>query len=403
LLSSHDILYDENKNNCKHDEDHNKNVSKLASFTICSMNIEVNIMYTILSYLPIENILTIQTIDEKFFALGKDLLNNRKYLRSCARRGFYNRSVVWPWIVSQSIEGYNDSYIQKLFQWRQIETNEIEGKEFKDTYHALAKDIHRTFSNNRILNLSEQQQRQLQTLLGVYSLLDPEVGYVQGMNFIAGTIILAIDDELDAFGIFSQLMRRNLSTLTSEKISIANTEQFDYNGLSNCYSYCAGGRLSKTRQCGYGLRDMFTPSLPGCLVAMLEFEKLFQKYLPVLYQHMKCEGLTIQSFTSEWFITLYAYVLPLSITFRIYDLFLIDGWKILHRVGLAILSRAESTLLTFTLDEMMLYLKQFPDSGIFISREDEEDGDAFIEHAFSFKVTNSDLHKYAVDLLQKAT
>lgn len=399
LLSSQNESYIHN-NNYQNDNE----FSKLLPFTIFSMDISPNLLCIVLSYLPIESVLTIQKIDEKFCILANHILNDRKYLRSCARRGFYNRSIIWPYIAAQSIEGYNNLYIEKLNQWTQIETNESVRNEFKSkntSYNALMKDIHRTFSNNRFLNLTKQQQHQLQKLLGVYSLLDPEVGYVQGMNFIAGTIILVIGDELDAFSIFFQLMKRNIPELHHENASTININ----NNIkrSNDHRYCGGGRSSKTQQCGYGLRDMFTDRLPGCSIALLEFEHLFQIHLPILYNHMKCEDIIIQSFASEWFMTLYAYVLPLSVTFRVYDLFLVDGWKLLHRIGLAILSRAQNTLLTSAADEMILYLKQFPDSGIFISSDDEEEGDSFIEHAFSFKITNYELHNFAVDLLNKAT
>jgi len=404
LLSQENVASIQNNYNYHHDQKfHMSDVSKLLPFTMCSISVEADLVYMIFSFLPIENILTIQTIDEKFYCLTQCILNDRTYLRCCARRGFYNRSIVWPWIVGESMEEYQNLYIDKIAQWQQIETGELEIKEFKNTYRALQKDIHRTFSNGRALNLSEQQQQQLQKLLGIYSLLDPEVGYVQGMNFIAGTVIFAVDDELDAFSIFYQLMKRDDSKPNCEKPSVANINNINVNNNQFCNSYCAGGRLSKKQQYGYGLRDMFTHCLPGCLVALLEFEQLIQKHLPILYEHMKNEDVTISSFASEWFLTLYGYVLPLSLTLRVYDIFLVDGWKILHRVGLAILSRAQNTLLTLAIDDMTLYLKQFPDSGIFISPEDEEDGDAFIEHAFSFKITNYDLHKYANDLLQQAT
>jgi len=401
LLSQEDVPSVQNNNN--QDSQLNHDVSKLLPFTMCSVSIEASLVSDIFSYLPIECLLTVQTIDEKFFALAQCILNNRNYLRCCARRGFYNRSIVWPWIAGDSMEKYQNLYIEKIVEWQQIESGEIEMKESKTTFRALQKDIHRTFSNGRALLLSEQQQHQLQKLLGVYSLLDPEVGYVQGMNFIAGTVIFAVDDELDAFSIFYQLMKRDNSISNSEKSSIVNTINTNINNNPlETNSYRAGGRLSKKHRYGYGLRDMFTQSLPGCLVALLEFEQLVQKHLPTLYEHMKNEDMIIPSFASEWFLTLYGYVLPLSLVLRIYDIFLIDGWKILHRVGLAILSRAQNTLLLSTLEDMTMYLKQFPDSGIFLSQEEEEEGDNFIEHAFSFKITNDDLRKYATDLLQQS-
>ena len=70
-------------------------------------------------------------------------------------------------------------------------------------------------------------------------------------------------------------------------------------------------------------------------------------------------------------------------------------------MGLCILARAENELLTLSLDAMLMYLKAFPDTHLFVSLSDEMEGDSFIEEALSFKVTNSALHQCATDLLAK--
>lgn len=62
----------------------------------------------------------------------------------------------------------------------------------------IKKDVYRTFGHNLKPNSLEGLQRLedlLSQLLKLYSLVDPEVGYCQGMNYIAGSILLALDVE----------------------------------------------------------------------------------------------------------------------------------------------------------------------------------------------------------------
>ncbi|ETO03208.1 hypothetical protein RFI_34202, partial [Reticulomyxa filosa] len=162
------------------------------------------------------------------------------------------------------------------------------------------------------------------------------------MNFVAGTIVFAVGDELDSFGVFCELMKwspfkHNVST--GDICSYCNgdddnadadekesaKEKVDY--AATYYSHSSGGRVSKTGQKGYGLRYMFSKALPACVIALTQFEILLQQHIPTLFDHLRLHEIDISSFASEWFITLFSYVLPLAVTFRVFDLFLIDGFK----------------------------------------------------------------------------
>jgi len=285
-----------------------------------------------------------------------------------------------------------------------VESGEIlEEEKLVEIYKNLQKDIGRTFSNSRVMTLSEEQKEQLQTILGVYSLLDPDISYVQGMNFVVGAIVFAVGDEMDAFGVFCEMMKGKellkCDPLDQNNPHSSNLDLNHSNPQNLIHSHCSGGRVSKTQRKGYGLRSMYSKSLPGCVVALEQFEHLLQVHFPKLYHHLCAHDITLASFTSEWFMTLFSYVLPLTITLRVFDLFLVDGFKALHRVGLAILSCAQNHLMMLESDDILMYLKQFPDSGIFLNSLDEEDGDTFIQHAMSFKVTNFELHQFCTHLV----
>ncbi|KAG2256517.1 hypothetical protein Bca52824_075811 [Brassica carinata] len=55
---------------------------------------------------------------------------------------------------------------------------------------------------------SERNQARLWDVLAIYTWLNPDIGYVQGMNDICSPMIILIEDEADAFWCFERAMRR---------------------------------------------------------------------------------------------------------------------------------------------------------------------------------------------------
>lgn len=86
-----------------------------------------------------------------------------------------------------------------------------------------------------------------------------------------------------------------------------------------------------------------------------------------------------------WFLTLYVSFLPFNIVLRILDIFLYEGYKIIYRVGLAILKIKEEKILKMKqMDQIMLNLKC-------LDEKEFEDEDLFIETAHKFVFTYSEI------------
>ncbi|CDY14234.1 TBC1 domain family member 15 isoform X1 [Brassica rapa] len=65
---------------------------------------------------------------------------------------------------------------------------------------------------------SESNQARLWDVLAIYTWLNPDIGYVQGMNDICSPMIILLEDEADAFWCFERAMRRlreNFRTTTT--------------------------------------------------------------------------------------------------------------------------------------------------------------------------------------------
>ncbi|EAL68982.1 RabGAP/TBC domain-containing protein [Dictyostelium discoideum AX4] len=188
------------------------------------------------------------------------------------------------------------------------------GKHSEEYEYKISKDISRTFPNNPYFN-NEQGQNSLFRILKAYSIMDPEIGYTQGMSFIAA-VLLSEMDETESFWTFTSIMKNyKLSTL-----------------------FCHD--LSLLRQYLYVI------------------DRLIETLLPKLFSHFKEIGVTPVLFASEWISTLFTYNFDLPISKRLLDVFFIEGRFYLHRMSLAILKIYEKQLIEFEFEDAVEFLKK---------------------------------------------
>ena len=65
-------------------------------------------------------------------------------------------------------------------------------------------------------------------------------------------------------------------------------------------------------------------------------------------------GVIAELFATGWFMAAFANYLPTETTLRVWDAFLLEGTKVLHRIGLALLRIAEPRLLACTDQQELL-------------------------------------------------
>ena len=67
--------------------------------------------------------------------------------------------------------------------------------------------------------------------------------------------------------------------------------------------------------------------------------------------------MTTDYFTSKWIMTVFACFLPYDQLPAIFDMFLMDGWRAVFRIGIALLREMESSLLTMDMVDMCSYFR----------------------------------------------
>ncbi|KAJ8365679.1 hypothetical protein SKAU_G00145100 [Synaphobranchus kaupii] len=179
-------------------------------------------------------------------------------------------------------------------------------------------DISRTFPSLFIFQKGGPYHDLLHSVLGAYTCYRPDVGYVQGMSFIAAVLILNLE-EADAFIAFANL-------------------------------------LNKPCQMAF-----FRVDHDLMLKYFAAFEVFFEENLPRLFNHFQSYNLTPDLYLIDWIFTLYSKSLPLDLACRVWDVFCRDGEEYLFRTGLGILRLYEDVLLQMDFIHIAQFLTRLPD------------------------------------------
>jgi hypothetical protein len=146
----------------------------------------------------------------------------------------------------------------------------------------------------------------LRRVLCAFAVIDRDVSYCQGMNFIGRALLkLSKDDEGTAFGLLVSLFQN------------------------------------------YGFEQLMSVDMKRAKICFFQLDTLIQVHLPLLYQHFQNEDVACQMFSSSWFMTLFTKndVLPPYLSLSVLQRFFTEGWPILFSVALAILASLERMLL----------------------------------------------------------
>ncbi|XP_057704682.1 TBC1 domain family member 12-like isoform X2 [Corythoichthys intestinalis] len=179
-------------------------------------------------------------------------------------------------------------------------------------------DISRTFPSLFIFQKGGPYHDVLHSVLGAYTCYRPDIGYVQGMSFIAAVLILNME-EADAFVTFANL-------------------------------------LNKPCQMAFFRVDHHL-----MLKYFAVFEVFFEENLPRLFNHFRTNKFTPDLYLIDWIFTLYSKSLPLDVACRVWDVFCRDGEESLFRTGLGILRLFQDVLLQMDFIHMAQFLSRLPE------------------------------------------
>ncbi|XP_050304026.1 rab GTPase-activating protein 1-like isoform X2 [Anthonomus grandis grandis] len=217
--------------------------------------------------------------------------------------------------------------------------------------NVIERDIARTFpAHNFFKEAGGLGQDSLYRVSKAYAVYDSEVGYCQGLSFLAATLLLHMPEE-QAFCVLVKLM-------------------YDYK-----------------------LRDFYKQGFENLYLRLYQLNRLMEEQLSPLWNHFMEHKIETHMFASQWFLTLFTARFPLYFVFHIIDVFLLQGIDTLFQMALALLMVCKNDLLQQDFEGILKYFR------VSLPKKcrSEEAAKRLIKLACSIKVKK--LKKYEADFI----
>ena len=155
----------------------------------------------------------------------------------------------------------------------------------------------------------------LDDILMALAFIRPEIGYCQGMNFIAGALINLIENEEKCFWIFLCF--------------IDNIE----------------------------LNLLFLKNMPDYSIRVFQLNYYINYYFPNLEYHLKKKQINPDIFFSKWILTIFSNYLPFNVLYKVWNIFIIDKWKAIFKISMILLDLMKDKLINTDLAGFCKYFK----------------------------------------------
>ncbi|KAK2195100.1 bifunctional Rab-GTPase-TBC domain superfamily/Rab-GTPase-TBC domain [Babesia duncani] len=241
-------------------------------------------------------------------------------------RGIPQRFRWESWKVAFNFEHYHATLNAKYEEFSATENE----------YTAIIQvDVPRTFPELKVFD--KEAQEQLSRILTAYVNYAPQVGYCQGMNFVAGLLLLVSGfNEVETFLGFVGMMNE------------------------------------------FKLAQFYQPSFPLVQKNILAFESIYKVRQPLLHSHFVKEDVSVAVFLNQWFLTVFVVSLPLRMVVTLWDYILYNGIDSILPISLGLLNLLEPHLIKLKFENILAFLKDIKAAD---SKDDIRVGRAIVNQA----------------------
>ena len=261
-----------------------------------------------------------------------------KKLKKRTRKGIPDnlRSNVWQ-VFSDIKTIYKKGLYQELLN-QEIDQNDEE---------IILKDLDRTYPSCQLFTEKYGGgQRKLFNVLSCFSKYKKEIGYVQGMSFFTALFLTYMDEE-STFFMLNSLMDK------------------------------------------YNMRRIYLPGFPDLNKLYYVLLNLEKKFIPNIYNVFKRDLVSPSLYATEWFICLFCKYLNFNFVVRIFDTFLLEGFKVIYRFALGILKVKEKFFIeSRNMSETLIALRK---------KIEIQDLENLFNFAFGFHLSKETIKKLEIE------
>uniref|UniRef100_A0A4X1TFJ4 USP6 N-terminal-like protein n=1 Tax=Sus scrofa TaxID=9823 RepID=A0A4X1TFJ4_PIG len=179
-------------------------------------------------------------------------------------------------------------------------------------------DVNRTFRDHIMFrDRYGVKQQSLFHVLAAYSIYNTEVGYCQGMSQITALLLMYMNEE-DAFWALVKLF--------------------------------SGPK--------HAMHGFFVHGFPKLLRFQEHHEKILNKFLSKLKQHLDSQEIYTSFYTMKWFFQCFLDRTPFTLNLRIWDIYIFEGERVLPAMSYTILKLHRKHLMKLSMEELVEFLQE---------------------------------------------
>ncbi len=189
----------------------------------------------------------------------------------------------------------------------------------RSAHKSILLDLPRTFPGLAFFHADgSTYEDALRDILESFVYLRPDVGYSQGMSFLAAVLLLFMEPP-EAFTCFVNML---------------------------LYKSC--------------FLQFFRIQMPDVRIYLDVHTRLLAEEMPELHKHFQHHSIEPDIYMINWVMSLYCRALPLDLVSRIWDIYVFDGDVAIFRAALGILKLLQSRLLVMNFEEIAYCLSHLP-------------------------------------------
>ncbi|KAM3136679.1 hypothetical protein pb186bvf_011315 [Paramecium bursaria] len=203
------------------------------------------------------------------------------------------------------------------------------GQEIGEYEEIITMDVQRSFH----LHFDKIPSSKLQSLLRTYAYYNKEIGYCQGMNYIAGYLYINFQDEEVAYEIFNSVMRNSFEYYFKQDFEMMKQVFYTHN-------------------------------------------RILSIFMPQLYHHFKQQKIDPSYYITSWFMTVYSQVYQFhyesALLNIIWDMFMLQSWKGFYKCTLFLLDFFKRQFYELEFEQILHFASDIIKNEIFSFIQEEE-------------------------------